>query len=221
MNREIADSPRWGAKEIRDRGRALAEPALQIWPGPDSNADTTPIETRWWRMSQILACIPAGRWTSYSEVAEVIGSHRMPVGARLGSATVPNGHRVLRFSGEISPDFRWPDPDRADAPRRCSGGRHQVPHKRTSFGRPAPHRGETRRPRRPRRRRSGGPTAAGHLTEPGSTRIAVKASTTGLGASLGANSRPRAQIPPPDPGRRSCPGRRLMLPHVVDLGSSR
>jgi alkylated DNA nucleotide flippase Atl1 len=116
MNHEIADSPRWGAKEIRDRGRALAERALPIWPGPDRSADTTPIETRWWRMNQILACIPAGRWTSYSEVAEVIGSHHMPVGARLGSATVPNGHRVLRFSGEISPDFRWPDPDRTDDP---------------------------------------------------------------------------------------------------------
>ncbi len=117
MNRRIAGSARWGAKEIRERGRALAERALRIWPGPDSSADTTPVETRWWRMNQILACIPAGRWTSYSDVAEVIGSHQVAVGARLGSVTVPNGHRVLRFSGEISPEFRWTDPDRLDDPQ--------------------------------------------------------------------------------------------------------
>lgn len=40
----------------------------------------------------------------------------LPQGARLGSVTVPNGHRLLRFSGEISPDFRWTDPDRTDDP---------------------------------------------------------------------------------------------------------
>jgi alkylated DNA nucleotide flippase Atl1 len=117
MNRGIAESARWGAKEIRERGRALADRALKIWPGPDDSADSAPAETRWWRMNQILACIPAGRWTSYSDVAEVIGSHQVAVGARLGSVAVPNGHRVLRFSGEISPDFRWPDPERIDAPQ--------------------------------------------------------------------------------------------------------
>lgn len=117
MNRGIAESVRWGAKEIRERGRALAEQALKIWPGPDSSADTAPAETRWWRMNQVLACVPAGRWTSYSDVAEVIGSHQVAVGARLGSVAVPNGHRVLRFSGEISPDFHWPDPNRTDAPQ--------------------------------------------------------------------------------------------------------
>ncbi|MEU4768870.1 MGMT family protein [Actinosynnema sp. NPDC023794] len=68
-------------------------------------------------MNQILACIPPGRWTSYSDVAEVIGSHQVTVGARLGSVEIPNAHRVLRFSGEISPDFHWADPNRTDDPR--------------------------------------------------------------------------------------------------------
>jgi alkylated DNA nucleotide flippase Atl1 len=117
MNREIAGASRWGATEIRDRGRALAERALRIWPGPTDAADSTPVEPPWRRLNQILACIPAGRWTSYSDVAEVIGSHQVSVGARLGSVTVPNAHRVLRFSGEISPDFHWPDPSRTDDPQ--------------------------------------------------------------------------------------------------------
>ncbi|ONI92376.1 hypothetical protein ALI22I_04350 [Saccharothrix sp. ALI-22-I] len=117
MNREIAAASRWGAKEIRERGRALAERALRIWPGPTDAADTTPVEPRWWRMNQVLAGIPAGRWTSYSDVAEVIGTHQVPVGSRLANVVTPNAHRVLKLSGEISPDFRWPDPDRTDDPK--------------------------------------------------------------------------------------------------------
>ncbi|MBB5958309.1 alkylated DNA nucleotide flippase Atl1 [Saccharothrix tamanrassetensis] len=117
MNREIAESDRWGAEQIRERGRALAERALRIWPGPADTADPTPVEPRWWRMNQVLACIPAGRWTSYSDVAEVIGSHQVPVGSRLASVEIPNAHRVLKLSGDVSPDFRWPDPDRTDDPR--------------------------------------------------------------------------------------------------------
>jgi alkylated DNA nucleotide flippase Atl1 len=69
-------------------------------------------------MNQVLASIPAGRWTSYSDVAQVIGSHQVPVGARLASVVVPNAHRVLKLSGVVSPDFRWPDPARTDDPRK-------------------------------------------------------------------------------------------------------
>ncbi|GGP73428.1 GmrSD restriction endonuclease domain-containing protein [Saccharothrix coeruleofusca] len=116
MNREIADAERWGAKEIRERSRALAERALRIWPGPLDAADDIPIEPRWRKLTEVLACIPAGRWTSYSDVAEVIGSHPVSVGSRLGGSAIPNAHRVLRGSGEVSPDFRWPDPDRTDDP---------------------------------------------------------------------------------------------------------
>lgn len=66
---------------------------------------------------QLLASIPTGRWTSYSDVAEVIGSHQVAVGARLANVVVPNAHRVLKLSGHVSPDFRWPDPSRSDDPR--------------------------------------------------------------------------------------------------------
>jgi alkylated DNA nucleotide flippase Atl1 len=50
-------------------------------------------------------------------VAELIGSHQVAVGARLANVLVPNAHRVLRLSGHIAPDFRWPDPQRTDDPR--------------------------------------------------------------------------------------------------------
>ena len=75
--------------------------AIASTPGP-----------RWRRAS-----IPAGRWTSYSDVAEVIGSHQGAVGNRLAAVPVANAHRVLKLTGAISPDFRWSDPERQDDPR--------------------------------------------------------------------------------------------------------
>jgi alkylated DNA nucleotide flippase Atl1 len=117
MNREIAAQGRWGRDEIHDRGRALAARITRIWPGPVESASATPVEPQWLLMGRVLASIPAGRWTSYSDVAEVIGSHQVAVGARLASVTVPNAYRVLKLRGVISPEFRWPDPQRTDDPR--------------------------------------------------------------------------------------------------------
>lgn len=117
MNREIADAAGWGRAEIQARGRALGERIVSIWPGPDESLSTPTPDPRWKLMNQVLASLPAGRWTSYSDVAELIGSHQVAVGARLATVVVPNAHRVLRLSGHISPDFRWPDPQRTDEPR--------------------------------------------------------------------------------------------------------
>ncbi|MEU6207014.1 DUF262 domain-containing protein [Micromonospora musae] len=117
MNREIARAERWGRAEIHDRGRLLADRIVSIWPGPDESASIPPPSPRWQLMNQVLASIPAGRWTSYSDVAEVIGSHQVAVGSRLSNVRVANGHRVLKLHGNISPDFRWTDPDRTDDPR--------------------------------------------------------------------------------------------------------
>ncbi len=117
MNREIADAVKWARDDIHARGRALAKRIVKIWPGPDPASITLPLDPHWRLMNQVLASIPAGRWTSYSDVAEVIGSHQVAVGARLASVTVPNAHRVLKLRGIVSPEFRWPDPQRTDDPR--------------------------------------------------------------------------------------------------------
>lgn len=117
MNREIAGQTRWGREEIQGRGRGLAERIIRIWPGPDDSVSPPPPDQRWTLLTRVLASIPAGRWTSYSDVAEVIGSHAVAVGGKLASDRIPNAHRVLLLTGAISPDFRWPDPDRTDSPR--------------------------------------------------------------------------------------------------------
>lgn len=117
MNREIADALRWGRPEIHQRGRSMAEKIISLWPGPSNTASVEPIDPKWTLMTQVLASIPAGRWTSYSDIAGVIGTHQRAVGARLSTVTVPNAHRVLKLRGTISPDFRWPDPNCTDDPR--------------------------------------------------------------------------------------------------------
>ncbi len=117
MNREIAKAARWGGQEIRARGKSLAERIVKIWPGPDDSVGTLPPEPRWRLMIEVLASIPSGRWTTYGDVAEVIGCAPVAVGARLASVPAPNAHRVLKSTGQISPDFRWPDPARTEDPR--------------------------------------------------------------------------------------------------------
>jgi alkylated DNA nucleotide flippase Atl1 len=118
MNREIACASGWGRAEIQARGRALGQRVVSIWPGPDESVSVASPDPHWTLMNQVLASLPAGRWTSYSDVAAVIGSHQVAVGARLATVIVPNAHRVLKLSGHISPDFRWPDPERTDDPRK-------------------------------------------------------------------------------------------------------
>ncbi|MGH3674009.1 MAG: GmrSD restriction endonuclease domain-containing protein [Pseudonocardiaceae bacterium] len=117
MNREIAGASGWGRAEIQARGRSLGQRVVSIWPGPDESVNTSPPDPHWALLNQMLASLPTGRWTSYSDVAAVIGSHQVAVGARLATVIVPNAHRVLKLSGHISPDFRWPDPERTDKPR--------------------------------------------------------------------------------------------------------
>ena len=70
----------------------------------------------WGTMSKALAEMPAGSWTTYGDVAALIGSHPVPVGVRLANHSVPNPHRVLQADGKISPSFRWLEPGRVDDP---------------------------------------------------------------------------------------------------------
>jgi alkylated DNA nucleotide flippase Atl1 len=115
MNQEIAQQPKWGRAEIHDRAHQLAQRIAAIWPGP---ADVGPPGTgaAWDIMAKALAAVPAGSWTTYGDLATLIGSHPVPVGVRLASHPVVNAHRVLQAEGTVSPAFRWPDPNRADDP---------------------------------------------------------------------------------------------------------
>ena len=116
MNQEIAQQSRWGRPEIKSRAVALAERVAHIWPPPTSVVDNGAAGVRWDLMNQALAALPTGSWTSYGDLAALIGSHAVPVGVRLASHPAPNAHRVLQVEGTHSPNFRWLDPERTDNP---------------------------------------------------------------------------------------------------------
>lgn len=116
MNQEIALQANWGRAAIQARAEQLAKRIAATWPGPVDLvvADTN---TAWDVMAKTLAGMPAGSWTTYGDLAALIGSHPVPVGARLASHPLPNAHRVLQADGTVSQAFRWPDPGRTDDPR--------------------------------------------------------------------------------------------------------
>lgn len=118
LNNSIVESATWGRGAIQSRGEALTDRIVRIWPGPDTSTLSAgeAVAPQWTALNSVLAAIPAGRWTSYSEVGEVIGVHQVPVGNRLATAPAPNAHRVLRRTGEVSSSFQWLDRSREDRP---------------------------------------------------------------------------------------------------------
>jgi len=118
MNQEIAAHDVWGAAEIAKRSAELAEKIIALWPGPDE-AVAGAEEPSAMRplVASIVAEIPAGRWTSYGEVALVAGSYPQPVAAVITSNPMQGAWRVLQTGGTVSPGFRWLDPERTEDPR--------------------------------------------------------------------------------------------------------
>jgi len=117
MNREIADAPAWDKQQIFDRADQLAERMITLWPGPIENDGEEAGDGRdWTLLRQACAALPAGSWTTYGDLAELIGSHPVPVGSHLGIHLVPNAWRVLSADGRISAQFRWTDPGQTGDP---------------------------------------------------------------------------------------------------------
>ncbi len=113
LNRHISPEEAWASAQILARADELAERAVTIWPGPIPGVEEPRPEGRdWSRLEGALSAMPAGTWTSYSDLAELIASHQVPVGQHLASTKgVLHAHRVLKSDGSVSPDFRWLDPD--------------------------------------------------------------------------------------------------------------
>ncbi|MCX4391278.1 DUF262 domain-containing protein [Micromonospora peucetia] len=116
LSRQIADQRQWGRPEILARADAMADRVIKEWPGPTEQAGNQS-EVPWDLMTKALAELPAGSWTTYGDLAALIGTAPMPVGTRLANHPAPNAHRVLQAEGTVAPGFRWLEPDRADDPR--------------------------------------------------------------------------------------------------------
>ncbi|MEU8241365.1 DUF262 domain-containing protein [Actinoplanes missouriensis] len=114
LTQDIIDSERWGRPQIQARAESLAERIIAYWPGPTAQT-TDQNQVRWDLMVKALAAMPAGSWTTYGDLAALIGTAPQPVGNRLRAHPVPHAHRVLQAEGTVSGGFRWPD-GRTDDP---------------------------------------------------------------------------------------------------------
>jgi alkylated DNA nucleotide flippase Atl1 len=120
MNQEIAAADRWGKAQIVDRAERLAARAADLWPGPLGSAPASGNEWPGWPdLRAALVAMPSGTWTTYGDVAELIGSHPVPVGYYLaGTPGVIGAYRVLTSDGQVSPAFRWPEGRAAGTPQQ-------------------------------------------------------------------------------------------------------
>lgn len=65
----------------------------------------------WAELHQAMAAIPAGRWTSYGELAALIGTAAQPLGQHIQHCSAcPNAQRVLGADGKPRPGVSWTDP---------------------------------------------------------------------------------------------------------------
>ncbi|MEH6373330.1 DUF262 domain-containing protein [Streptomyces sp. KLMMK] len=121
MNRRIAATERWGAREILDRADELADRAVRLWPAPLSGVGRAERSRDWHLAHQVLAGLPHGTWTSYGDVAAFIGSGAQAVGSHLAKADgVANAYRVLNADGRVAEGFRWTGQDGGDVRARLS-----------------------------------------------------------------------------------------------------
>jgi len=116
MNQEIAAVDRWGRKAILSRAGSLAARVATVWPAPVDVPNERNLNPAWDLLAKAVAELPPGAWTSYGDLAALIGSHPVPVGMRIAYHPIENGHRVLQAGGTISPGFRWYEPGRTDSP---------------------------------------------------------------------------------------------------------
>ncbi|WP_236239948.1 DUF262 domain-containing protein [Streptomyces sp. CC228A] len=110
MNQRIADQKRWGRAEILSRAEELSDLAVKLWPGPLDGPVSTDAEwTGWAELRQALMNMPKGTWTTYGDLAALIGTSAMGVGSHVSARPALHGaHRVLLADGKVAPGFRWP-----------------------------------------------------------------------------------------------------------------
>jgi uncharacterized protein with ParB-like and HNH nuclease domain/alkylated DNA nucleotide flippase Atl1 len=110
LNKAIAPEGTWARAEILMRADELADRAIEIWPAPLPGVPEPSTGKDWSRLHAALAALPYGAWTTYGDLAELVGSHQVPVGQHLASTPgLLNAHRVLNADGRVASGFYWPD----------------------------------------------------------------------------------------------------------------
>lgn len=102
----VLGGPRWWATPEGVTLRALA----------DSVGDVRGLFD-WSTMHRILERLPAGRWTTYGDLAAVVGTSAQPLGQHITTCgECAHAWRVLDRDGRVAARFSWSDPTRTDDP---------------------------------------------------------------------------------------------------------
>ena len=113
LNREILEFKDWGREQILKRADSLADRIIKIWPAPEPGSKGAVIGFDWTRIDAAVAAIPAGRWTTYGDLAVIGNTSAQAVGNRmLNNPALANAYRVLDFQGRVAEGFKWNDPER-------------------------------------------------------------------------------------------------------------
>jgi len=100
---DVERSPRGPAWWVLPDGRALTAVAASL-AGTRASFD-------WSVLHRLLEAIPKGRWTTYGDLAAVIGTAPQPLGQHIVSCSnCQNAHRVLSARGRVADRFTWSDP---------------------------------------------------------------------------------------------------------------
>jgi alkylated DNA nucleotide flippase Atl1 len=113
LNRALQENKSWGLDEILARAETLASQICEIWmsPLPDVK-DASVGGFDWTRIEAAIAAVPLGRWTAYSDLAELGGTAAQAVGTFVANKYHgAGGYRVLTVDGTITPLFHWDDPN--------------------------------------------------------------------------------------------------------------
>jgi alkylated DNA nucleotide flippase Atl1 len=103
----VISGPRWWANRDGVTLRALADSLTDM---PTGAFDWTPLH-------RILDQLPAGRWTTYGDLAAVVGTSPQPLGQHIATCKdCTHAWRVLDRDGRIAPGFKWSEPGRSDDP---------------------------------------------------------------------------------------------------------
>jgi alkylated DNA nucleotide flippase Atl1 len=100
---------------VDSEGNRLAD-VLEAHTGEPVYADPV-LERDWSELHDLLGKLPAGRWTSYGDLATAIGSSAIAVGQHVAVCNeCANAYRVLSSDGRISEGFSWAGSSRDDDP---------------------------------------------------------------------------------------------------------
>ena len=110
LNESLADAAQWGVTEIEERSRALANAANALWSAPIAGIISPHYGFDWTRVDEAVSALPAGSWTSYGDLAELVGTAAQPTANHVArDASLTYAYRVLSGDGSVSFNFQWHD----------------------------------------------------------------------------------------------------------------